>query len=75
MHVNEALAEGYHEIEPSAIPGASPTVEVRGTATPTGTLLGEGTPGFGVLAAVGALGTIAAAALYRGRNESEDKEE
>ena len=70
VHVNEALAEGYHEIEPSAIPGASPIVEVHGTATPTGTLLGEGTPGFGALAAVGALGAVAAA-LYRQRDDEE----
>jgi len=72
VHVNEKLAEGYPEIEPSAVPGASPTVEV---ATPTATMMTKGTPGFGAIAAVGAIGTIAAAALYKGRGGKEDTED
>jgi len=67
VHVNE-----NPEIEPSAVPGASPTVEV---ATPTATMMTKGTPGFGAIAAVGAIGTIAAAALYKGRGGKEDTED
>ncbi|RZN40952.1 MAG: hypothetical protein EF813_03005, partial [Methanosarcinales archaeon] len=65
VHVNEELAEGYSEIDVSAVPGASPTLEFAHENTTSKEMMTQDTPGFGALAVVGAIGTIAAAALIK----------
>ncbi|KAF5411565.1 MAG: Carbonic anhydrase [Candidatus Methanogasteraceae archaeon] len=73
VHVNEELAEGYNEIDVSAVPGASPTLEVAHETATSEAMTTQGTPGFGALAAVGAIGTIAAVALIKKRTDKKEE--
>ena len=73
VHVNEELAEGYSEIDVSAVPWASPTLEVAHETATSEAMTTQGTPGFGALAAVGAIGTIAAAALIKKRMDKKEE--